>query len=313
MAAVAVGEAIADVGAAIGLSTLGASIGAFAANGILALGGASGLGAALSAWTVVASVAEMALYKPKVSSAGSAQQFKADTNAGISVTEGRYGVGGSIVYLTTSGGANKAVHGAAGNEFLTACVILSGLGPIQAIESLRFNDTILSFAGQDCSGGYVPGDVIGLHAVPYHNNGDGTFQNDQFADRAWQNTQLGAVPAGHFAPPDKLTASAATLTEWDGTKKFSSFAASFLTLVYDVGTYAGGQPQPLWTIQGISKWDPRLDDSYPGGAGPQRWLGAGAASADLLAARATHGYNTNPFISGLNYALGYWLPDAAGV
>ena len=98
-----------------------------------------------------------------MNTAGSPQDFKPNPNAGLPVVMGRYGVGGNLVYETTSGGGNKAEAGAQGQRVPDqSFVILSALGPVQAFETLRFNDTILTFDpnGQACNGGYIPYDEV---------------------------------------------------------------------------------------------------------------------------------------------------------
>ena len=319
------GKSLIEVGAIIaGVALIATGIGAAAGAGLLGAEAAAVAGSAgtltlfgvstttlLEVGAAVATVGEL-MIKPKLTGAGSAQQFKADTNAPIPCVAGRFGVGGNVIYETTSGGSNKAAAGAAGNEYLTQCVILSGLGPIKAWETLKFNDTILNWNGEQCTGGYIPSATIGAYNVPYKNNNNGTYENDQYNNHAWHNVQLGAVPTPYFAYPSKLnTESDAPLPEWDNTHGLSGFAADFLTIVYDQTVYTGGMPKPIWTISGYSIYDPRQDSTYPGGAanGTQRWLGQGASAAALLAARATWGWSENPFIHALNYALGFFLPD----
>ncbi len=321
------GKALIEVGAVIaGVALIATGIGAAAGAGLLGAEAAAVAGSAgtltlfgvstttlLEVGAAVATVGEL-MIKPKLTGAGSAQQFKADTNAPIPCVAGRFGVGGNVIYETTSGGSNKAKAGAAGNEYLTQCVILSGLGPIKAWETLKFNDTILNWNGEQCTGGYIPSATIGAYNVPYKNNNNGTYENDQYNDHAWHNVQLGAVPTPYFAYPSKLnTESDAPLPEWDKTHGLSGFAADFLTIVYDQTVYTGGMPKPLWTLSGYGVYDPRQDATYPGGAanGAQRWLGQGASATALLAARASWSWSQNPYIHALNYALGFFLPDGA--
>jgi hypothetical protein len=293
-----------SIGFAAGLSGSAlATIGTVAfdvTTAAIELGGLAGVSAILSP-------------HPNVNTAGSPQQFKPDPNAGLPVVMGRYGVGGNLVYETTSGGGNSTAAGAKGNEYLTSFVILSALGPVNAFETLRFNDTILTFDpnGQACNGGYIPYDEVQAWNPGYtHQNADGSYINNNYQDRAWQNLQLGALNAGYFPPPDKLASDNAGLPEWTTAHGFSGFCAAALTLVYDQRYYAGGVPQYQWVLQGIKIYDPRLDATYPGGAGAQRWAGQGASAAAITAARATWTFNQNPWIHALNYALGHFLPDA---
>ena len=307
----AAGTALAVAGGALLAGDL-----ALAGTALLAVGDASLIGGftvgSVIEMGALAGISALLAPHPNVNTAGSPQQFKPDPNAGIPIVMGRYGVGGNLAYQTTSGGANKAEAGARGNEYLTSFTILSGLGPVQAFETLRFNDTILTFDpnGQACNGGYIPEDEVQFWNPGYrHQNPDGSYINNNYQDRAWHNLQLGGLNAGYFPPPDKLASDNAGLPEWTQAHGFSSFCASALTLVYDQRYYAGGVPQYQWVLQGIKIYDPRQDSTYPGGNGPQRWAGEGATAAQITAARATWTFSQNPAIHALNYALGHFLPD----
>ena len=313
-ALIAIGAAVQTAAVAVGVAVSGAVFG-ITGSGALALAASTAAEAAVPALIEGAALAGIsALVSPHgaVNTAGSPQAFKPDPNAGLPVVMGRYGVGGNLVYETTSGGGNKAAAGAAGNEYLTSFVILSALGPVQAFETLRFNDTILTFDphGQACNGGYIPQDEVQAWNPGYrHQNADGSYINNNYQDRAWQNLQLGALDAGYFAPPDKLASDNAGLPEWTQAHGFSGFCAAALTLVYDQRYYAGGVPQYQWVLQGIRTYDPRLDSTYPGGAGAQRWAGQGASAAAITAARGTWTFSQNPWVHALNFALGHFLPD----
>ena len=314
-ALIAIGAAVQTAAVAAGVFVSGA---VFAATGSGALALAASTAAEAAVPTIIEGAALAGLSAlispfPKVNTAGSPQDFKPNPNAGLPVVMGRYGVGGNLVYETTSGGGNSTAAGAKGNEYLTSFVVLSALGPVQAFETLRFNDTILTFDpnGQACNGGYIPEDEVQAWNPGYrHQNSDGSYVNNNYQDRAWQNLQLGSLSAGYFAPPDKLASDNAGLPEWTPAHGFSSFCAAALTLVYDQRYYAGGVPQYQWVLQGIKTYDPRLDTTYPGGAGAQRWAGLGASAAAIAAARASWTFSQNPWVHALNFALGYFLPDA---
>ena len=314
-AVVAVAEFASETVLAIG-STLTAftGVGAFAeaafdiSDALVSAGTAlsfgSGIVSGLQAWALAAGAVGLALDKPKLTSAGSPQQFKADPQAPIPVVLGTYGVGGNIIYQTTSGGSNK--HGAAGNEYLTSCVVLSGLGPIDSIVQTKMNQTVVTFdtgGRQGVNSGYVPQLYLPSRNNPYPTavySGSTLLggNNTQFNGKMWMNTQLGVIGGPSFQPA--AFDAAAPLTEWDSTKKLSGFAAAFLTCVFDTGAYAGGLPKPLWTLRGIKVYDPRQDSTYPGGSGSQRWSD-----------RTTWAWNANPYIQALNFALGFYLPDPA--
>jgi hypothetical protein len=299
-ASLAVAGDLAGAGVALGFATSTTLIGSFTVGSAIELGALAGVSALLAPHAAV-------------NSAGSPQSFRSNPNAPIPVVMGRYGKNIDLVYETTSGGSNKAAAGAKGNEYLTQFGILSGLGPIELIESLRFNDTMLTFNGQTCSGGYIPYDEVQAWNPGYRTqNSDGSYVNNNFSGKAWQSTQLGAMTAGAFAYPDKLnTESDSPLPEWTSAHGFSSFAATALTIVYDQTAYAGGVPQLQWTLQGTKVYDPRKDSTYPGGAGSHRWAGAGATGAQILAARDTWEFSQNPHLHALNYAMGHYFPDPA--
>ena len=314
-AVVAVAEFASETVLAIGTTlTAFTGVGAFAeaafdiSDALVSAGTAlsfgSGVVSGLQAWALAAGAVGLALDKPKLTSAGSPQQFKADPQAPIPVVVGTYGVGGNIIYQTTSGGSNK--HGAAGHEYLTTCVVLSGLGPIDSIVQTKMNQTVVTFdtgGRQGVNSGYVPQLYLPGRNNPYPTavySGSTLLggNNPQFNGKMWMNTQLGAIGGASFQPA--AFDAAAPLTEWDSTKKLSGFAAAFLTCVFDTGAYAGGLPKPLWTLRGIKVYDPRQDSTYPGGSGSQRWSD-----------RTTWTYNANPYIHALNFALGFYLPDPA--
>ena len=142
----------------------------------------------------------------------------------------------------------------------------------------------------------------------YTQNSDGSYANNNYSGKAWQNFQLGYTPIPYFAPPDQLGTGAA-LTEWTSEHGFSGFCASALTIVYDQTTYAGGVPQPQWTVQGCKLYDPRKDSTYPGGSGAHRWGGPNLTAGNLVLTRNTWEWTDNPFIHALNYALGHWMPQ----
>lgn len=296
--AAAIGSAIADAGAAIGLSGLGAGLGAAAANLVADLGFAGGLGAGLEAWGTIAAIAGVLLYKPKLASAGSFQQFIADPQAAIPVVVGRIGVAGRAIYQTTSGHGTKSL-GSSFNEFLTSLVILSALGPIHSFDYFKANQTICNFSGQAFSSGYIPAGTFERYGSLYTLDGSDNAIDDRYVNLMWMATQAGAnpSPSGGFPYPTILNSfSYDELTEWTSANKLSNFAAAWLTLRYSEAVFGGAQPKCLWTIEGISVYDPRQDSTYPGGSGSQRWSDP-----------TTWTYSQNAFIHALNFLLGFWV------
>ena len=298
-----VGASIATATGIGGFAWAGAALGDAVVDAAAALTFSAGIGAGIQSWILAGSILDLATSKPKLSQGnGSPQQFKADSNAPVPILIGQTGSGGNIIYQTTSGGSNK--HGASGNQYLTSCVVLSGLGPIDSFQQFKANQTVLTFdtgGRQGANNGYIPALYLpgrnNPYPTPYYNNGNNLGgANSQYNGKMWMNNSLGGTSGAPFQPAAFDTNAA--LTEWDNSKSLAGFAASFWTCVYDTGAYAGGLPKPLWTVKGIKVYDPRRDATYPGGAGPQRWSD-----------RSTWSWSANPYIHALNYALGFWLPD----
>ena len=248
--------------------------------------------------------------KPKINTSGSPQSFKADPYAPVPFVMGRYGVSGNLVYETTTGGSSKAEHGAAGNEFLTQFVVLSAGGPIEGFETLRLDNTILTFNGQNCTGGYIESEYVQSYNPGYSQNTNGSYANNVYGDHIWQYTQTGTPNGGGMGYPAKINNSNDRIPEWTAAFGLSYLAAAAITRSYDTTVWTGGPGTPQWTIKGYRVYDPRLDSSYAGGSGPQRWPGHSTDRRDFYAAaRATWAWSENPIIHALNYALGHYLPD----
>ncbi|HEV8166171.1 MAG TPA: hypothetical protein VGR74_17335 [Actinomycetota bacterium] len=105
--------------------------------------------------------------------------------------------------------------------------------------------------------------------------------------------QLGAKPSAAFPYPGPP---AGSLPEWDDDHKLSGLAAAWWALKGDPKVYANGVPEPLFITEGPKVYDPRADDTYPGGAGTQRpdddttWSFAG---------------RENPYLQAITWCLGY--------
>jgi hypothetical protein len=264
------------------LKTAGAIIGgvALVATGIgavaLAVGGGVGLGAGLAA-AASASIAGISMQtlaaagaglsflgdataKPlKVGgSAGTQVDFAADPNAPIPYPIGRTGTGGRIIYATT---------GEAKNRNILYCTVLGGGAPLHAITGFKANDEAVEFG-------------------PLQQALGGTYAN-----RMWQNRQLGAMPSPAFGPPN--TTDAGVLSEWTSAHKLSGYMASWHVLGYDQKTYSTGVPKAVWTIEGACVYDPRQDSTYPGGSGAHR-----------VDDPATWTFSENPWLNALAWCLG---------
>lgn len=190
--------------------------------------------------------------------AGSQVDFAADPNAPIPYPIGRTGTGGRIIYATT---------GEAKNRNILYCTVLGGGAPHNAITGFKANDEEVVFG-------------------PLQQAIGGTYAN-----RMWQNRQLGAMPSPAFGPPNTLDP--AVLGEWTPAHKLSGYAASWYVLGYDQKTYATGTPKAVWTIEGACVYDPRLDSTFPGGEGDHRIDEPGSWT-----------WSENPWLHALAWSLG---------
>ena len=312
--AIAAGSAIAAGTAAVvgAVATFGFAAGALT-FGVGAGEALAALAPAVVEFGALAGASALLTPKPKVNTSGSPQAFKADPYSPIPVVMARYGVAGALVYETTSGGATKAEHGGAGNEYLTQFVVLSGLGPVP-LESTRLDDTVLSFGGQTCTGGYIEADYVQSYNPGYKQNSNGSYQNDNYKDHYWQYSQTGSLHQGWMNYPDKIRGSGDNLPEWDDAHRLTFFAAVSVTRSYDTSVWAGGPGQPLWTASaGTVQYDPRQDSTYAGGDGAQRWVGPADPAEVYGGRRSNWAPSDNPIIHALNYALGYYIADPSAV
>jgi hypothetical protein len=124
--------------------------------------------------------------------------------------------------------------------------------------------------------------------------------------------QLGAKPeSSALKAPAHWTPS--TPPDWGAGYKLSGMAAVGWALRWDSknGKYASGAPQLGIRGKGVKRYDPRLDDTYPGGDGAHRWADPRTEKADFDTASGTWEWTDSPGIHGLNYALGTWERNVA--
>lgn len=245
----------------------GGAFGAAVANGIVALTGGAGFMSAVSAWSTASLLASTALSQPPkigVSDTGGTQvSFQANPNAAVSIIFGRTGTAGTAVHQTTDGQAAKNAH-------MMRPVILS-FGPVRAIESFKAGDITVVFDG-------VGGEIASSGTAA-----DGSADN-RYAGKMAMRYQLGLKPSGPFPAPW------VTISEWTDDHKLSGYAAAWWGLEFDSTgkTYPTGTPPPMWTVDGRPVYDPRLDDTHPGGEGPCRhdddttWVFEGNDNAGLV-------------------------------
>jgi hypothetical protein len=257
---------------ALGSGALASAVGgAIVAAGQFAgvLLGTGGLMAAASAWGTVALFASTALTpRPKVGqgAAGTQVNFQADPTAGVPLILGRSGTAGKIVHANTVGQAHK-------NSHLYYLVALSG-GVIDGVESLSCNGQICTVADPGPGGGVITG------PDPYTNS----------MDLRWS---YGLKPEPAYMQPPGFPADWAP--EWTSDHLTSGVACAWWSLNYSTSAFPSGIPSPMFVIRGPPVYDPRKDDTIPGGSGPQR--------SDDETTWTKAGYD-NPFLQALTYALG---------
>lgn len=206
-----------------------------------------------------------ALLQKKPPAQGSTSDIRIGSNNPMPYAMGRTYVGGTLVHDVGYGPTTGGVP----NPYRALVFIGSGGGPVQSIESFKADFATVSFSG---------GNAVGY----YH-------------DFMHLDTQLGATPES-----SALSGPWGAITGWGAGYKLSGYAAWLVSLKFDKKgkVYAGGVPRFGAVLQGVKVYDPRQDDTYPGGSGAARaldedtYVGGDAAK--------------NPGCHGVTYALGRW-------
>lgn len=211
----------------------------------------------------VGSVALSKVISPEISSQGAAVTWEANPDAPLHFAFGRVGVKGRII--------DAAIYGPDRMYVSFACTV-SAAGPIKRFVNFRAGDYYMTF------------------------NGSGQATNEPYAGEMWLSTRLGAQPDTALSLPSGLKNGAA-FPGWNSTRKLSGSACYMVTLGENSkrSAYEGKVPAFVTVIEGLYCYDPRLDDTYPGGEGdcrlddPDTWV-----------------WTENPIIFGLKWALGLW-------
>lgn len=222
--------------------------------------------ATVAAVGIGAGVGSMAVSKaltPEIGSQGAAVRWEANPDAPLRFPFGRVGVKGNII--------DAAVYGPDRMYVSFACTV-GAAGPIKRFVTFRAGDYIMSF------------------------NGAGQAVNEPYAGEMWLSTRLGAQPDTALSLPSGLKNGAA-FPGWNSGRRLSGSAAYLVTLGENSkrSAYDGKIPAFLAVIEGLFCYDPRLDSTYPGGAGSCR-----------LNNPATWVWTENPILFGLKWALGLW-------
>lgn len=201
------------------------------------------------------------LDKPKSQGSASPDEWTSNPDQPIPFLMGRMGVAGKIVQRDEFGPDNM-YQGIVG--------ILSGAGPIRAVTSFAGDKQPVSFGA------------------------NGIAVTSQWEGEMWMVRRSGAQPDTVLAVPAGLKAGGSAF-EWSSAARLSGKACYLQVLGENSkGTaFPAGIPDPVHVAEGIFGYDPRYDDTYPGGAGPCR-----------LGVRSTYRWIEDGGIGGLNWALG---------
>lgn len=201
------------------------------------------------------------LDKPKSQGSAAPDEWTSNPDQPIPFLIGRMGVAGKIVQRDEFGPDNM-YQGIVG--------ILSGAGPIRAVTSFAGDKQPVSFGA------------------------NGIAVSSQWQGEMWMVRRSGAQPDTVLTVPAGLKTGGSAF-EWSSAAKLSGKACYLQVLGENSkGTaFPAGIPDPVHVAEGIFGYDPRYDDTYPGGAGPCR-----------LGVRSTYRWIEDGGIGGLNWALG---------
>lgn len=254
----------------------GSAVGFLAAPIVGALGEGAAIAVASAglkmAGYMALSTAAAALMRPNTPSSGTTLDFKPDPKAPVRGAMGYTALGGNKVFQATWGY----------NRVAMSLGVALSLGPIDQVTQFRADDVPVTFAGaqQEATGFYA-------------------------ADM-WQRTTLGLPTDGALLPPTGLKYGNPGLTGWGTQNAAPGTAFAFWTMVLaknpqDRDIFTNGVPDPRWIGRWMKVWQPRYDDTYPGGSGPQRrddWR--------------TWGWSENPYDHALAWVRGHYKMNADG-
>lgn len=219
---------------------------------------------AFNALTSLAISSALSVFSPTVGASARQVEFVIDPDGPIPFAAGRVGVSGSVVHRDTFG-PDLMYYGIP--------FVLSGAGPITAIESFMADDYPMAF---DANGGAV---------------------TEPYRQELFFRSVLGFQPAPVALSTPGGLKKGATLPGWTGAHKLSGKAAGLIVMAENSkgSAFPTGEIKPLIQLLGLKGWDPTLDSTYPGGDGPCRLNDA-----------STWVTLTCPILWGLKWALGLW-------
>jgi hypothetical protein len=166
---------------------------------------------------------------------------------------GRTFIGGVLRHDVAYGGSVGKVK----NPYRGSVLVYSGAGPVEQLESVQTDFTPV-----------------------------GAWYNGYL----YTDSQVGTLPE-----PARLQPQWANMPNWTASHRLSGQAAILWSFKFDKDgkRFASGLP-PFGAIwKGVKVYDPRLDSTYPGGAGPQR-----------INNEATWAWSENPALHAIAYAYG---------
>lgn len=269
-------KALRTVGVVAGVVALTiATAGAFAPAGATILGASFATAAAVaSAVSAVAMAGSQALQKPP-DMKGTINEVLIGANMPVPYVMGRTFVGGMKVYDDSSDGAD--------NDERTHIFVGSVAGPIEAFEAFLADYSEIVFDDSDAA--RIEGRAIGF----YHNF-------------LWVNSRLGSRPDAELWA---TTGTTGDFRGWTSDHKLSGMPCWSATMEFDEEgvRFASGIPAFGMVGKWVWAYDPRLDDTYPGGSGAQRW-------DDEL----SWAWSDNPGLHAMTYARGRFVgPNAVRV
>ena len=182
------------------------------------------------------------------------------------VIYGECRVGGTIVYMSTSGTENSILH---------MIVVLSG-HEIQGIEEVRLNDTTLTTTNSTINGTTVQ---TATNSSYTNTDNDNAFTSGRLVRFVFEDGSQTAVNPFMDAQCPGI-----------GTNdKFQSCAYVYMQMVFDSEKFGGGIPGLSFIVKGKKLYDPRLDSTV-GGSGSHR-----------LGTPSTHAFSDNPALAVLDY------------
>ena len=258
---------------ALGTIAMIAGVAALAATGVGAVAGTAAISASISTTAIAtvasgvaaaASLGAQALMK-KPGLQGSVNEVTIGANMEIPYGMGRSFYAGSQIHDVGYGGK----VGKTKNPYLTKVFIWSGGGPIDGIEAVLMD--------------WQPVNFVGTSALGYYNSW------------LYARHQLGARPE-----PTALTGPWGAIPDWSAAHKLSGMAATMFGFRFDRDNKVWANGIPAFGV--IGRWarvyDPREDDTFPGGAGAHRFDD-----------EDTYAFDRNVALNAITYARGRYAID----